>query len=298
MKPIYSMTGYGQKTVQLSTGAKIHIELRSVNSRFLDIAFRLPEELRSSEAAMRQALTQGLRRGKIDCRAVFEAPQTAPALPDAAAAAPLLAAESALRAVAPHLTPLSVGEVLRFIGSAQEAHIDAAEIAQATQTALEQALVVLTEARALEGDRLRALLLDRIGQIALHAARARDIVPLAVERQQARFTARWEEALRALSGVETSVETLNDRRLQEAASYAIRIDVAEEIDRLQAHLQALRALLTQGGELGKRLDFLIQELHREANTLGSKSAALELSEIALELKVLIEQMREQVQNIE
>ncbi|OYV32464.1 MAG: hypothetical protein B7Z83_10675, partial [Thiomonas sp. 20-64-5] len=212
--------------------AKIHIELRSVNSRFLDIAFRLPEELRSSEAAMRQALTQGLRRGKIDCRAVFEAPQTAPALPDAAAAAPLLAAESALRAVAPHLTPLSVGEVLRFIGSAQEAHIDAAEIAQATQTALEQALVVLTEARALEGDRLRALLLDRIGQIALHAARARDIVPLAVERQQARFTARWEEALRALSGVETSAETLNDRRLQEAASYAIRIDVAEEIDRL------------------------------------------------------------------
>lgn len=298
VKPIYSMTGYGQNSVQLPSGAKIHIELRSVNSRFLDIAFRLPEELRSSESAMRQTLTQGLRRGKIDCRAVFEAPQSTPTLPDVAAAAPLLATESALRAMAPHLTPLSVGEVLRFIGSAQEEHTDAADIVVAANTALTQALVALTQARALEGDRLRALLLDRIAQIAQHAARARDIVPLAVERQQARFTARWEEALRALTGVETSAETLNDRRLQEAASFAIRIDVAEELDRLQAHLQTLRELLAQGGELGKRLDFLIQELHREANTLGSKSAALELSEISLELKVLIEQMREQVQNIE
>ncbi|WP_179947956.1 YicC/YloC family endoribonuclease [Thiomonas intermedia] len=292
------MTGYGQNSAQLSTGAKIHIELRSVNSRFLDIAFRLPEELRGAEAAMRQSITQALRRGKVDCRAVFEAPQSAPALPDPGTAAPLLAAEAALRAMAPHLTPLSVGEVLRFIGGAQEGHADAAEIALIAGQALDQALAALIAARAQEGDRLRALLLDRIEQIAQHAVRARAIVPLAVERQQARFTARWEEALRALTGVETSAETLNDRRLQEAASFALRIDVAEELDRLQAHLQTLRELLAQGGELGKRLDFLIQELHREANTLGSKSAALELSEISLELKVLIEQMREQVQNIE
>ncbi|OZB76560.1 MAG: YicC family protein [Thiomonas sp. 14-64-326] len=298
LKPIYSMTGYGQNSAQLSSGAKIHIELRSVNSRFLDIAFRLPEELRGAEAAMRQSITQTLRRGKIDCRAVFEAPQSAPAMPDASAAAPLLAFDAALRALAPHLAPLSVGEVLRFIGSAQEDHADAAEIAQVASLTTQQALTALVAARALEGDRLRTLLLDRIEQIGRHAARAREIVPLAVERQQARFTARWEEALAALTGAETSVETLNDRRLQEAASFAIRIDVAEELDRLQAHLQTLRDLLAQGGELGKRLDFLIQELHREANTLGSKSAALELSEIALELKVLIEQMREQVQNIE
>ena len=298
LKPIYSMTGYGQNSAQLPSGAKIHIELRSVNSRFLDLAFRLPEELRSTEAALRQSITQALRRGKIDCRAVFEVPQTSPKLPDPSAAAPLLAAEAALRAMAPHLTPLSVGEVLRFIGSAQEEPADATEIAQMAGQALDQALAALIAARALEGDRLRALLLDRIEQIAQHAARARELVPLAVERQQARFTARWEEALGALTGVETSAETLNDRRLQEAASFAIRIDVAEELDRLQAHLQTLRELLNQGGELGKRLDFLIQELHREANTLGSKSAALELSEISLELKVLIEQMREQVQNIE
>ncbi|WP_449369530.1 YicC/YloC family endoribonuclease [Thiomonas sp.] len=292
------MTGYGQNSAQLSTGAKIHIELRSVNSRFLDIAFRLPEELRGTEAALRQAITQTLRRGKIDCRAIFEAPQGAPALPDASAAAPLLAFDAALRALAPHLSPLSVGDVLRFIGSAQEEHADAAEIAQVAAQSIDEALAALVAARALEGERLRALLLGRVEQIAQHAARAREIVPQAVERQQARFTARWEEALAALTGVETSAETLNDRRLQEAASFALRIDVAEELDRLEAHLQTLRELLAQGGELGKRLDFLIQELHREANTLGSKSAALELSEIALELKVLIEQMREQVQNIE
>jgi uncharacterized protein (TIGR00255 family) len=291
------MTGYGQKTVELASGAKVHVELRSVNSRFLDITLRLPDELRGCEPAMRQTLTQALRRGKVECRAMLETPQALPVMPDAAAAAPLLAAEAALRALAPHLTPLSVGEVLRFIGTAPP-QLDAAEIAQAAQAALADALAALIASRQSEGERLRAVLQERIAQIAQHAARARDIVPLAVERQQARFIARWEEALRALNGVETNPEALNDRRLQEAASFAIRIDVAEEIDRLQSHLQTLRELLEQGGELGKRLDFLAQELHREANTLGAKSAAIELSEIALELKVLIEQMREQVQNIE
>lgn len=298
VKPIYSMTGYGQYSVPLPAGAKIHIELRSVNSRFLDLSFRLPEEMRSAEPALRQALTQSLRRGKVECRGVYEAAQAAPRLPDLAAAAPLLDAEASLRAFAPHLTPLSVADVLRFAGNAQEERIDAAEIAQAATRALEQALAVLVQTRAVEGDRLRTFLLERIDSIAQHAARARELVPQAVERQQARFTARWEEALRALAGVETNADTLQDRRLQEAASFALRIDVAEELDRLQAHLQTLRDLLEQGGELGKRLDFLVQELHREANTLGSKSAALELSEISLELKVLIEQMREQVQNIE
>ncbi|MGE0072734.1 MAG: YicC/YloC family endoribonuclease [Thiomonas sp.] len=292
------MTGYGQKTVLLPGGGKIHIELRSVNSRFLDITFRLPDEMRVAEAAMRQTLTQALRRGKIDCRGTFEAPQRPPALPDAAAAAPLLAAEAALRAIAPHLTPLSVGEVLRSIGSAQEQPPDAAELCTAVAAALDDALQALLQSRAVEGDRLRTVLLDRVEQIAQLAARARSIVPLAVERQQARFAARWEEALRALTAGDTSVDTLNERLLQEAASFALRIDVAEELDRLEAHLQTLRDLLDRGGELGKRLDFLIQELHREANTLGSKSAALELSEISLDLKVLIEQMREQVQNLE
>jgi len=298
LKPIYSMTGYGQNSAQLSTGAKIHIELRSVNSRFLDIAFRLPEELRGAEAAMRQSITQTLRRGKIDCRAVFEAPQSAPALPDASAAAPLLAFDTALRALAPHLTPLSVGEVLRFIGSAQEDHADAAEIAQVASLATRAG-----PGRAGRGARSR-------GRPSAHpVARShrtdwstcrpgtRDRAP----RRGAPTSAVHRPLGRSAGGLDRRGDQRRNAQRPSparAASFAIRIDVAEELDRLQAHLQTLRDLLAQGGELGKRLDFLIQELHREANTLGSKSAALELSEIALELKVLIEQMREQVQNIE
>lgn len=292
------MTGYGHHSAMLPSGANVHIELRSVNSRFLDLAFRLPEEMRGAEPALRQLLTRSLRRGKVECRGVFEAPRTGPRLPDPAAAAPLLQAEAALRAVAPHLTPLSVAEVFRLAADATDDRNDPTAIEDAASRALEQALAGLLQARAAEGDRLRSFLLERIEAIGRHATRARELVPLAVERQQARFTARWDEALRSLSGAEASAESLQDRRIQEAAAFAIRIDVAEELDRLQAHLQTLRDLLSQGGELGKRLDFLIQELHREANTLGSKSALLELSEIALELKVLIEQMREQVQNIE
>lgn len=291
------MTGYGHHSATLPSGANVHIELRSVNSRFLDLTFRLPEEMRSVEPALRQALTRSLRRGKVECRGVFEAASTGPRLPGPMAAAPLLEAEAALRAFAPHLTPLSVADVFRLAGEAQD-RIDPAEIEAAASNALEQALAGLLQARAAEGDRLRSFLLERIESIGRHALRARELVPLAVERQQARFTARWDEALRALSGTESNPDALQERRLQEAAAFALRIDVAEELDRLQSHLQTLRALLGQGGESGKRLDFLIQELHREANTLGSKSALLELSEISLELKVLIEQMREQVQNIE
>ena len=292
------MTGYGHHSATLPSGANVHIELRSVNSRFLDLTFRLPEEMRSVEPALRQALTRSLRRGKVECRGVFEAARTGPRLPGPIAAAPLLEAEAALRAFAPHLTPLSVADVFRLAGEALQDRIDPTEIEDAASRALEQALAGLLQARAAEGDRLRSFLLERIESIGRHALRARELVPLAVERQQARFTARWDEALRALSGAEANPEALQDRRLQEAAAFAVRIDVAEELDRLQSHLQTLRALLEQGGESGKRLDFLIQELHREANTLGSKSALLELSEISLELKVLIEQMREQVQNIE
>jgi len=125
-------------------------------------------------------------------------------------------------------------------------------------------------------------------------------VPAVVERQQQRFLERWAEALKATGGVEGSVpaEALRERAMNEAATFALRIDVAEELSRLRAHLEEIARLLKGGGELGKRLDFLIQELHREANTLGSKSAALELTGVSVEMKVLIEQMREQVQNLE
>ncbi len=298
MKPIYSMTGYGQALVQLPGGGRVHVELRGVNSRFLDLVFRLPDELRGAEPAMRQELTRQLRRGKVECRGSVEREQSPTQWPDAAAAAPLLAAEAALRAAAPHLQPLSVADVFRLLAGTGDAADSSEALHAAATAALSEAATQFIAARAAEGERLRQLLLDRIEAIAGHAERARALVPQVVTRQQERFLARWEEAMRMADGFEAEAQSVQERRLQEAAAFALRIDIAEELDRLQAHLASLRQLLQGGGELGKRLDFLIQELHREANTLGSKSAALELSEIALELKVLIEQMREQVQNIE
>jgi len=157
----------------------------------------------------------------------------------------------------------------------------------------------LRAARAREGARLVAMLRERTERLRELAAQAAPLVPAVVRRQQERFVERWNEALAAAqAAAAVPTATLHERALAEAAAYALRIDIAEELSRLAAHVDEIDRLLAAGGELGKRLDFLIQELHREANTLGSKSTALELTGISVEMKVLIEQMREQVQNIE
>ena len=152
-------------------------------------------------------------------------------------------------------------------------------------------------ARAREGERLAQLIRERVAQLRGLAASAEPLVPEAVQAQKQRFLARWQEALSAGAG-QVAPEAAQDRALAEATAFAIRIDVAEELGRLTAHLDEIESVLKKGGEAGKRLDFLIQELHREANTLGSKAAAMELTRISVDMKVLIEQMREQVQNIE
>jgi uncharacterized protein (TIGR00255 family) len=165
--------------------------------------------------------------------------------------------------------------------------------------AARQAVAGLVAARAREGSRLATVLRERIDHLRTLAEQARPLVPAVIARQRERFLERWQEAL-AASGAAGTVpaEALHERALNEAAALAIRIDVAEELARLASHLDEIDALLSAGGEVGKRLDFLIQELHREANTLGSKSAALELTAVSVEMKVAIEQMREQVQNLE
>ena len=152
-------------------------------------------------------------------------------------------------------------------------------------------------ARAREGARLAKLIRERVAQLRELARAAEPLVPQAVQAQKERFIARWNEALASGDG-QVGPEAAQERALAEATAFAIRIDVAEELGRLAAHLDEIEAVLKKGGEVGKRLDFLIQELHREANTLGSKSAALELTRVSVDMKVLIEQMREQVQNIE
>ncbi len=299
MPAIYSMTGYGESSAAAdAAGAfSVHADLRSVNGRFLDLSFRLPEELRSVEAALRSLLSAQLRRGKVDCRLSLETPQATQGLPSTEQIAPLLEAQQALLQRWPQLLPLSVAEAWRLSATQTPTTVPADVLATAAQRATTQALQALQAARAREGDRLRAFLLERCARLRELAAQADSLVPQAVARQQQRFVARMKDAMQLL-GADSEGEQAQDRLLHETASFALRIDVAEELSRLQSHLEAVSAALREGGEVGKRLDFLIQELHREANTLGSKSALHELSEVAVEMKVCIEQMREQVQNLE
>jgi len=193
--------------------------------------------------------------------------------------------------------PLSVNEVLHWCRSAPAG---IGRVDEALMEAGRRAVAALKEAREREGDKLVAILMERIVRLRELAAQAEPLVPAVVERQQQRFLERWAEALKSTGAQDSGIptEALRERAMNEAATFALRIDVAEELSRLRAHLEEIARLLKAGGELGKRLDFLIQELHREANTLGSKSAALELTGVSVEMKVLIEQMREQVQNVE
>jgi uncharacterized protein (TIGR00255 family) len=279
-----------------SAGSALAVELRSVNGRFLDLVFKLPEELRGLEPGFRELLTGAFRRGKIEMRvATQREADTAWPEPSTEQLNRLARTEATVRGWLPEARPLSVNEIMNWCrSSATPERLD--------DTALEAArrcIEALREARAREGAKLVEMLTDRSARLRELAAQAEPLIPAVVQRQQERFLERWNEALTSAgAGGSITADAQRDRALNEAAAFAIRIDVAEELTRLRAHLDEIERLLKAGGELGKRLDFLIQELHREANTLGSKSAALELTGISVEMKVLIEQMREQVQNIE
>jgi uncharacterized protein (TIGR00255 family) len=312
---VYSMTGYASASAgpahthetpgsadnlapqaQASSQGSMSIELRSVNGRFLDLGFRLPDEFRALEPALRELLTAAFRRGKIELRlnARLESETHWPQ-PQTDQLNRLTRLESTIQGWLPKAQGLSVHEVLQWCkGSAPTEKLD--------EVALEAArhcITGLREARAREGERLVAVLMERVTRLRELATQAEPLIPAVVQRQQQRFLERWQEALLATGAAQTvSHEALQERALNEAAAYSIRIDVAEELARLRSHLDEIARLLEAGGEVGKRLDFLIQELLREANTMGSKASALELTNISVEMKVAIEQMREQVQNLE
>jgi len=312
--PVYSMTGYASAiagagatsetgTIADAIGARpagaaasVSVELRSVNGRFLDLNFRLPDELRSLEPALRDLLAGALRRGKVELRLSTRSDaESAWPQPQPDQMNRLSRLESTVQGWLPGAKGLSVHEVLQWCkgGSTVERLDDAA------LDAARRALAGLTEARAREGARLVKVLMERVKRLRALASDAEPLVPAVVQRQQQKFVERWQEALEAVGAAQSIPrEALQDRAINEAAAYAIRIDVAEELARLRAHLDEIERLLDKGGEVGKRLDFLIQELLREANTLGSKSSTLELTNISVEMKVAIEQLREQVQNLE
>jgi uncharacterized protein (TIGR00255 family) len=270
------------------------LEIRSVNSRFLDLSFRLPDELRAFEPALRELITQHMKRGKIEVRAVSDSAEGSVTEPQAAALQRLLSLQNKVQTWLPGARDLSVADVLRLAAQERSSSVVTEEI---LLPLAKQAVQALMSAREREGARLAAMLQDHIKQLRTLTQLAGPLVPQLVEQQRNRFLERWKEAMALTEGA-ILPEAAQDRALSEATAFAIRIDVAEELTRTASHLEEISRLVTRGGDIGKRLDFLIQELHREANTLGSKSAALELTRISVDMKVLIEQMREQVQNIE
>jgi uncharacterized protein (TIGR00255 family) len=300
--PVYSMTGFASMqttvtdpSVSTQTTQRLSVEIRSVNSRFLDLSFRMGDELRQFEPMLRELLNANLRRGKVELRAqcISEDTQSVPE-PNVALLQRLGHVQSRVLSWLPDASPLSVAEVLRMGGSPAPG---AQALQQCLQAATQQTLSALQQARQAEGQRLADMLRDRVTQLQQLTQRAEPLIPQLVAQQQERFVQRWQDALANVQGG-VSAEQAHERALTEATAYAIRIDVAEELSRLRSHLEEIHVLLGKGGELGKRLEFLIQELHREANTMGSKSASLELTRISVDMKVLIEQMREQVQNLE
>jgi uncharacterized protein (TIGR00255 family) len=304
---VYSMTGYASAQLSPGTGpagpeggkaatqARLGLEIRSVNSRFLDLSFRLGEELRAHEPALRELIAARVKRGKVEVRAAVEAAGAEAARePSMALLQRLGAVQETVKTWMPTAAALSVAEILRLAAAEGDSSVDWGE---SLQQLAGKALGELVAAREREGARLAKMLLGHLAQLRVLAEQARPLVPQLVEQQRQKFLERWKEAMALGEGTATP-EAAQDRALTEATAFAIRIDVAEELTRLAAHLEEIERLIVKGGEIGKRLDFLIQELHREANTLGSKSATLELTRISVDMKVLIEQMREQVQNIE
>ncbi|AUN93636.1 YicC/YloC family endoribonuclease [Pseudazoarcus pumilus] len=288
---IYSMTGYAVQQREIGR-AVVHLELRSVNSRYLDLVFRVADDLRQFEPQLREILGARLARGKLECRLNLQV--------DAAAGTPQLAlnhallgqlreAEAAVRAELPEAGGLSVAEVLRWPGMLGEQRIDIDTLRPLVGELTEAALDDFVASREREGGKLAAAIRERIDGMRALVARVAPRIPEVVADYRARVTARLREA----------VDTLDDERIrQEVAVFAQRVDVDEELSRLAAHLDEVERILDAKGPAGKRLDFLMQELNREANTLASKSAAGDVSAAAMEMKLLIEQMREQVQNIE
>jgi len=287
---IYSMTGFAAVAAELDAGS-LALEIRAVNHRYLDLQLRMPDELRMLEPALREAIATQLTRGKVECRITYAARQSEqnPAQLNQALVLQLAQWSAEVQSVLPHAGSLNVADVLRWNGVLQSATLSADTLRTTTLELLQHALREFAAARAREGDKLKDFLLQRVAQIETWCTTVAPRIPAAVKAYEEKMAARLHAAL--LGG--------DDERLhQEIALFASKIDVDEELSRLQTHLTEMKRVLAQGGTVGKRLDFLMQELHREANTLGSKSVDAEVSRASMEMKLLIEQMREQIQNIE
>jgi uncharacterized protein (TIGR00255 family) len=284
------MTAFSRESASANNG-ELTVELRSVNHRYLDCSFKLPDALRNAEAGLRERATARLSRGKLDCLFRFQSGtvRAAGLVVDHRQVQKVVNAALEVSALLPGSQPINPLELLQFPGVWGTAEADETTLVQQANALFDAALKTLLENRAREGAKLAVFIRDRLAQVEAATAAARAEVPALRKQQQARLRARL---------AELQVEVDQGRLEQELVYLAHKADVEEELDRLQAHIGEVRLTLNKGGPCGRRLDFLMQELNREANTLSSKSTASSSTHNAVELKVLIEQMREQIQNIE
>lgn len=302
---ICSMTGYAVDTRETGTGT-VTIEIKSVNSRFLDLQFRINDDLRALEPMLREAIIARVGRGKVECRLSFgrkEVNRNSQAL-NTGLLATLADMQQTVLQQFSQAAPLTVHELLRWPGVIEEAQIGQDTLQAEVAVSLESVLAQFIDSRAREGAALQAVLESRIDAMEAIVQRITPLVPKVIAQFQQKAIDRMQEALGlSLQSEINAASTLTrdealERIRQEVTLYGIRIDIAEELSRLAAHLAETRHILKKGGQVGKRLDFMMQELNREANTVGSKAAIKELADASMELKLLIDQMREQVQNLE
>ena len=313
-----SMTGYGSAQADCPAG-RLSLELKSVNNRFFEFTGRMPDEFRWLEGLCRDKIQASVHRGKVECRITLTRTESSLAKtqihPAGLASALRLAHE--IRGHAPEITPFSVNDLLRLPGVTIESQLSPDDWSALVSRLLDEALVPFHRSRQHEGARLIEIIRTRLDEIEGLAQRAQSIVPQAIRAQEQKLSEKLQDALRMTVSTATAApgamfttaqtDLLSERIRQEAAVFGLRIDVAEELDRLCVHLESARQTLSghrtdqRSGApagIGKRLDFLTQEMNREANTLGSKSASAELSTLSIEIKLLIEQIREQAQNLE
>jgi uncharacterized protein (TIGR00255 family) len=284
---ISSMTGFASAFGE--TG--LSIEIRSVNHRYLDVQFRLPDELKFAEPIIREKFTRELSRGKVECRVSFSGVQSGEAESrlDAAVLDDIAKLNAAVRKKIPDAASITVSEILAWPGIFGSASLSQEKVQEEISALADIAMADFSATRRREGEKLKAILIERMKEIRKKVDEVRPKMPGLLQAFEEKLTSRLKEAL----------SSVDDERIRhEITLFASRIDVDEELSRLVAHLDEMDRILAKGGVVGKRLDFLMQELNREANTLGSKSVDIEVSRISMEIKVLIEQMREQIQNIE
>lgn len=279
------------------------LELRGVNSRFLDVQFRIPEELRHCEPMLRECITQQIGRGKVECRLNLNRNDSQAQGLDLnqQVIQQLARLQAHVLEHLPQAQPLRSGEILHWPGVLQDRSISADILLATAQTLAQQTLTAFQATRQREGEKLKAVILQRVTDMEAIVAQLTPLLPQIVAAHQQKLNERMMEALgvaTAQNGANLSLSEAAERVRQEVTLFGIRIDVAEEVARLSAHLSETRHILDAGGATGKRLDFMMQELNREANTLGSKAVTKEMADASMALKLLIEQMREQVQNLE